>query len=76
MSERIAIVTRREAFRQLVEMQDAGGKPNTTKAAIAKRYKLTIYRLEQIIEEGIAKDWPPIGNEPLNIDRRFVQCKQ
>lgn len=61
---KLSLHQRREAFRQLVEAQDRGLSVPTSRAEVAERRGLTDAQVRSIEEEGLAKEWPPLDDEP------------
>jgi hypothetical protein len=53
--------TRRAAFAALVEAQDGGMTPQESRAEACRRFGLTEGQLRRIEEEGLEKQWPPLG---------------
>jgi len=51
---------RMEAFRALVEAQDAGEGVVESRRAVAKRFGLTRRQLLRIEAEGLEAGWPPL----------------
>ena len=60
-AKRLTIQQRREVFLALVTAQDSGlmSIPES-KAHVSKQFAITDAQLDQIVEEGIEKEWPPL----------------
>jgi hypothetical protein len=57
-AKRLTIKERKEIFHALVLLQDEGlGSTAETIQQTAKRFKIDDSQVEQIVEEGIDKDW-------------------
>jgi hypothetical protein len=57
-AKRLTIKERKEIFQALVQLQDTGlASTAETIQQTAKRYKIDDSQVEQIVEEGIDKDW-------------------
>jgi hypothetical protein len=59
MSSRHTVSERKEIFLALVTLQDGKMNVADSKQRIIDDYGLTAKQLEQIIEEGTDKEWPP-----------------
>ena len=61
-AKRLTVQQRREIFRSLVEAQDT----HTMSVADSKRqviehHQITDDQLEDIVDEGVEKEWPPLN---------------
>jgi hypothetical protein len=57
-AKRLTIKERKEIFHALVQLQDEGlSSTAETIEQTAKRFKIDDSQVEQIVEEGIDKDW-------------------
>jgi hypothetical protein len=54
---------RRAAFRALVELQDRGMSVAASREEVVKLYALTGWQVRDIEREGLANQWPPLGDE-------------
>ena len=61
-AKRLTLQERREIFRTLVDTQDSNlmSVPES-KQHVMDQYSITSHQLEQIVEEGVEKDWPPLN---------------
>lgn len=50
----------RKVFRLLVELEDTGMPATQARATIRDQFGLTRYELEDLIEQGIERQWPPL----------------
>jgi hypothetical protein len=50
-----------EAFRALVEAQDAKMTVAQSRALVAERFGLTEHQVKRIEQEGMEAEWPPLG---------------
>ncbi len=53
----ISLRKRRQAFRDLVDLQDDGVRAGEAERRICEKYRVGIHRMQQIITEGIDADW-------------------
>jgi hypothetical protein len=53
--------TRRTIFADLIGKQDKGYSVAASRALVAKLHDLTPAAVRAIEDEGIASDWPPLG---------------
>ncbi len=51
---------RKEVFRTLVTLQDAGETVQTSRARVAAEYDISREELADIEREGISQNWPPL----------------
>ena len=57
-AKRLTIKERKEIFQALVALQDMGRMSNAESVSkIGERFKIDDHQVEQIVEEGIDKDW-------------------
>ena len=63
-AKRLTIQQRKEIFRDLVLAQDGGMPVTDSKQFVAQKHRITDAQLNQIMEEGEEKDWPPL-DEPV-----------
>jgi len=65
-AKRLTLAQRREIFHELVIAQDAKtmSVPETKQATLAQ-HQITAAQLEDIVEEGVEKEWPPL-NEAIS----------
>lgn len=59
MANRYTVQERKEIFLALVTLQDTKMTVSDSKQQVIDKYGLTTKQLEQIIEEGTDKEWPP-----------------
>jgi hypothetical protein len=60
-AKRLTIQQRREVFLALVTAQDSGLMSIAeSKSHVSKQFAITDSQLDQIVEEGIEKEWPPL----------------
>ena len=59
MASRLTIQERKEIFLALVTLQDTRVSVSDSKQKVMADYNLTPKLLEQIVEEGTDKEWPP-----------------
>jgi hypothetical protein len=60
-AKRLTVQQRREVFLALVQAQDSGLMSIAeSKSHISKQFAITDAQLDQIVEEGIEKEWPPL----------------
>jgi hypothetical protein len=60
-AKRLTIQQRREVFLALVQAQDSGLMSIAdSKSNVVKHFGITDSQLDQIVEEGIEKEWPPL----------------
>jgi hypothetical protein len=60
-AKRLTVQQRREVFLALVQAQDSGLMSIAeSKAHVSKQFAITDSQLDQIVEEGIEKEWPPL----------------
>jgi hypothetical protein len=52
---------RRAVFLALVETQDSGMNLVQSRKIVAERFGISDRQVQQIEEEGIDADWPPLG---------------
>ena len=52
---------RRAVFAALVEAQDAGRNAQDSRVRTCRRFGLSDHQLRRIEEEGLEKEWPPLG---------------
>ena len=52
---------RRALFAALVEAQDRARSVHEAKQEVAARFGVTWQTVEQVEREGLANDWPPLG---------------
>lgn len=55
--DHISLRKRKQAFRELVDMQDDGVRAGHAERLICEKYRLGIERLQLIVAEGINADW-------------------
>jgi hypothetical protein len=61
-SKRLTLQQRREIFLALVTAQDTGTMTVAdSKRHVTREFDITDAQLEQIVEEGVEKDWPPLN---------------
>lgn len=53
--------TRRAVFADLIRRQDKGYTVAASRALIAKLHRLTPAAVRAVEDEGVEKDWPPLG---------------
>ena len=64
-AKRLTVKERRQIFRSLVDAQDEGSMSiKESEQHVMKLFSISDSQLDQIIEEGTDKDWPPL-NEPI-----------
>ena len=51
---------RKEVFRMLVELQDAGDSTENSRIRIAAQFSINVRDVQNVEREGIAKQWPPL----------------
>jgi hypothetical protein len=57
-AKRLTIKERKEVFQSLVVLQDQGGISNAESIQqTAQKFKIDDSQVEQIVDEGIEKDW-------------------
>jgi hypothetical protein len=61
-SKRIPIDKKRQIFAELVELQDKGFSPRESKQMLANKYIITLWVIQHIEDEGIDREWPPLGD--------------
>jgi hypothetical protein len=63
-TKRLTMQQRRDIFSSLVQTQDQGNLtvPESRKFII-DQFQITDAQLRQIEEEGLDKEWPPLGEE-------------
>ena len=54
---------RRAAFAALVEAQDRARSVREAKQEVTARFGLTWAMIERIEQEGLDKEWPPLGDD-------------
>jgi hypothetical protein len=60
MAKRLTVQERKDIFLQLVTLQDSGKLSiGESKQQMIRDFEITESQLEQIIEEGTDKEWPP-----------------
>lgn len=57
MASRMLLIKQVHIFEELVSLQDSGLKVKESRQKICRRYSLSEYRLKQIENQGIARDW-------------------
>ena len=60
MIESNSEVDRREVFKQLVDLQDAGESVEDSRKQIAMQFEISLDELLGIEQEGRAGNWPPL----------------
>jgi hypothetical protein len=55
-------VRRREIFATLVATQDSGLSVTASRAQVSNQQEISLKELQKIELEGIAADWPPLGD--------------
>ena len=53
---------RRAFFAELIRLQDKGTSIVESRARVAKQFKVTVAVIRAAEDEGIANDWPPLGD--------------
>ena len=53
---------RREMFTALVAAQDEGLSVRDSRAAIARRFGVSVEVVAEVEDEGLDNKWPPFGN--------------
>lgn len=53
---------RRAFFAELIRLQDQGASIAASRAKVAKQFKVTVAVVRAAEDEGIANDWPPLGD--------------
>ena len=51
---------RKEIFLALVEAQDGGVSPAESRKAVARRFGVSEGQVQQVEQEGLDKEWPPL----------------
>ncbi len=65
-SKRLTVQQRREIFRALVDVQDTQTMSvRDSKKHVMDQFQISNDQLEQIVTEGVEKEWPPL-NEPIS----------
>lgn len=63
-AKRLTLQQRKDIFRNLVDIQDAQTMSvRESKEQVMSQFKISDDQLEQIVTEGVDKEWPPL-NEP------------
>lgn len=75
MSYRIGQEKLKRIFLKLVELQDEGMTVPASRRRVCQLFEITEYRLRQIEEEGINKQWPPLS-ENQTIQERAQWARQ
>ncbi len=53
--------TRRAVFAGLISLQDRGYSVTASRSMVAELHKLTPAAVRAIEDEGVEKEWPPLG---------------
>jgi hypothetical protein len=65
-SKRLTVQQRRQIFRTLVDTQDTRTMSvRESKDHVMQQFDISDDQLEQIVDEGVEKEWPPL-NEPVS----------
>ena len=57
MSKRLTVYEQHKIFQRLVALQDEGKGVKESRAIICSKYGLTQFRLKQVEDRGISRDW-------------------
>ncbi|VTS06038.1 hypothetical protein [Tuwongella immobilis] len=61
-TKRLTLAQRREIFHDLVVAQDAKTMSVAeTKRAVLMQHQISAAQLEEIVDEGVEKEWPPLN---------------
>ncbi len=63
MADRSTEEQRKEIFRALVELQDAGLATEPSRIRIADQFRISVPEVQHVEREGIAKNWPPLSDD-------------
>ena len=53
---------RKAIFAALVELQDQKMTPAKSRQVVGEKYSLPYFLVAEVEAEGMAKDWPPLGD--------------
>lgn len=56
----IPVEQRKVIFLAVVEAQDAGQGVAASRTAVARQYSVTEEQVKEIVNEGLAAQWPPL----------------
>lgn len=57
MSKRLTVYEQHKIFQRLVALQDEGMSVKESRAIICDKYAVTLFRLKQVEDRGIKRDW-------------------
>lgn len=63
MSKVLDLAARREAFLQLVRLQDRGCPVGASLDQVAADFQISVSLLRMIEREGLDKEWPPLSGD-------------
>ncbi|MSR32334.1 MAG: hypothetical protein EXR99_12605 [Gemmataceae bacterium] len=64
---RLPVSFRKEAFFQLVNLQDSGQlSVFDSYNQVCEHFQIDEQTLNEIVEEGMSRNWPPLGQEETN----------
>lgn len=69
MSKLLDTKARKQAFLQLVRLQDTGCSVSASQLQVAADFQITVSLLRMIELEGLRYEWPPLG-----CPRRRTSC--
>jgi hypothetical protein len=73
-SKRLTVAQRQEIFQELVQVQDTC-PVRESRQIITQKYDITEHLLRNIEEEGLEREWPPLGDLDVSRRTRIVRPK-
>jgi ribonuclease HII len=69
MSKRLTVDQRREIFHAIVTTQDTVPDVPKSRQMVMKQFHITEATLKQIEDEGIDRQWPPLDDEEVEVEK-------